>query len=463
MKIIGRDSEIAKLENAYSSNQSEFVAIYGRFRIGKTFLISNLFEYRLLLSFTSVPKSNPKDTLLLLSKTLHLNRLIENWFDAFDLIKDLIEKSPLRRKVIFLDELSWLDTPNSKFLQALSFFWNNFCSHRDDVMLIVSGSATSWIKNKIINDIGGLYNRLTLQIHLLPFSLKECEEYLLEHNIHLSKYDIIRLYMVFGGIPHYLSLLDRTFSVADNIDNLLFKENGTLKNEHENLFRSLFKNSNNYISTINSISSSIHGLTRQQIINETKQADNGHLTTILNDLENNGFIKKYLAFPEKNKEATYQIYDNFILFYHTFILQKTHNNEHFYHDNQQSPTLNSWRGLAFEVICQQHINQIKNALGIIGISATTSAFQNSDCQIDLIITRNDLTINLCEIKFYKDEFEIDKEYHQKLLRKVSTLEKVSKNKYSINLTFITIYGIKKNIYSSSVVSVVTADDFFVKK
>ena len=79
------------------------------------------------------------------------------------------------KKVIFIDEIPWLDTPRSGFLSALEYFWNSFASARKDVLLIICGSATSWIINKVLKNHGGLHNRVTYRIHLQPFTLYEYE------------------------------------------------------------------------------------------------------------------------------------------------------------------------------------------------------------------------------------------------------------------------------------------------
>ncbi|MDR0832038.1 MAG: hypothetical protein LBM99_04005, partial [Bacillales bacterium] len=359
------------------------------------------------------------------------------------------------------DELPWLDTHKSYFLQAFSFFWNNFCSHRDDVLLIVSGSATSWMKNKIINDTGGMYNRLTRQIKLLPFNLLETENFLKYKGFKINRYDIVQYYMILGGIPHYLNLLDRGLTLADNIDNLFFKKNAELKKEYNNLFNSIFKGADKHISIIDALSTKLRGMTKKDILATSKLVINGHFSAVIKDLENNDLIDKYYRYPDKERNSIYQINDNFIFFYHSFLLNKNITNEHYWHDNQLAPIINTWRGYAFEMVCLQHIRQIKQGLGISGISCSISSYQDENCQIDLLINRADKVINLCEIKFNKDEFEIDKTYNKILMNRLNYFMKLTKYKYTIDLTMITMYGIKNNIYKSTVNHSLNAETLFI--
>ena len=249
--MVGRKEEIKILEDCSESNKPEFLALYGRRRVGKTYLIKEFFHETFSFYATGVQNGNTKEQLKAFRESLikygDEERSIPNdWFEAFSRLQKLLEKDDVRRdyragkRVIFLDELPWMDRARSDFKSALDYFWNAWGSAKKDVFLIVCGSATTWVIKNIINDTGGFYNRITKQIHLLPFSLNECEQFLLQNNIEFTRKQIVESYMVFGGIPYYLDYFDRRYSIEQNIDILFFRENSPFKYEFKTLFSSLF-------------------------------------------------------------------------------------------------------------------------------------------------------------------------------------------------------------------------------
>ena len=476
MKLIGRKNEINNLETLYKSDSSEFVAVYGRRRVGKTFLIKEVFKNRLTFWHTGLsPYDRTKtdmlhDQLQAFFYTLQDYGLIggqrpKTWLEAFRLLQQLlIQKDDGRRQVVFIDEMPWMDTARSRFIPAFENFWNGWAVKRNNILLIVCGSATSWIENNLINNKGGLYNRLTAEIKLSPFTLKETEDFFAAKNISMSRYDIAVSYMVLGGVPHYLNLFEKNMSAAQNIDNLFFAKNAKLKIEFERLFGSLFKNADDHIKVVKFLSFRRGGYTRKEILENTCIKDGGGATEILKALKESDFIIEYHPFG-CSKISKYKLTDPFCLFYLQFIDNKTNNDFDFWQHNNLSPKLSTWRGLAFELLCFSHINKIKSALGISGVSSTHSAWIVEEdgkvqCQTDMLIDRSDNVVNLCEIKFYSKPFSIDKTYDKILRFRTQTLiEKISPKK-TVHLTLIATYGLKNNQYSGQIQSVVTLDDLF---
>jgi len=464
-KIIGRRNEQKRLLNLYHSGKAEFIAIYGRRRVGKTFLIRQLFEKEFVFDLAGLANANTKEQLV--NFTLSLNRATntsnttpKNWLLAFEQLISHIKNSPKERKVIFIDEISWLDTARSGFLTALEHFWNGWACTRGDIMFIVCGSATSWIMNKLINNHGGLHNRLTATIYLQPFTLHETELYLQSQNCDYARYDIAECYMTMGGIPYYLSKIDGSLSIAQNIDNLFFAENAELKYEFKNLYASLFKNDTDYIKIVEALSAKARGISRQEIEKITGLSSGGGLTTTLKDLEYCGFIRSYNSFGKKKYEQVYQLLDAYTLFYFKYLAKNEYNDTAFWTNSLNTPQHNSWAGYAFETLALQHIAEIKQTLGISGVQSAVSAWKGETAQIDLLINRKDGIINLCEIKFCGKEFAIDKNYEANLRNKVFTFKEETKTRKAVHLLMLTTYGLAKNKYSGIVQKEIILDDLF---
>lgn len=471
--MVGRKIEIEKLEKLYKSNKAELVAVYGRRRVGKTFLINSVFEDRFFLKHSGLsPEENDSKNQLkkqlnnfyisLRDSGLEKEDIPENWFEAFQLLKKLIKsKDNGERIVIFLDELPWMATKGSDFVQAFESFWNNYGCSKNNLMIIVCGSATSWMENNFINNHGGLYGRVTYEIKLKPFSLFEISEFLKSKNINYSSYDITQAYMIFGGIPYYLNYLEPEKSLAQNIDNLFFNKNSNFILEFDRLFKSVFTYSEKAKEIVKFLFTKREGYTRKEIVEKLKIADGGSLSKYLNGLVGSNFVEKYVPFTFSKREEHYKLIDPFCLFYLYFIEDNEYM-DNFWTLNIDSPKINSWRGLAFENVCFNHIDQIKFALGISGVSTKVSAYFNKEegYQIDLIIERMDNIINVCEIKFYSEEFLVNKEYFLKINHRTNLLNEKIRKKCSIMNTLISTYGVKQNEYSSVFIKQISLEDLF---
>lgn len=469
--IIGRKEEQQILHSAVQSENSEFVAVYGRRRVGKTYLIRETFGYKFTFQHTGLAKGNTKEQLFSFAISLRDAGyddcpIPKSWLEAFSLLSAYLKNSTDEKKIVFLDELPWMDTPRSNFISAFEHFWNGWASARKDIVLIICGSATSWIINKVINDHGGLHNRVTKQIALQPFTLKECEMFAKSKGLEMSRYQLAECYMVLGGIPYYWSLLEKGLSLAQNIDKIIFAKNGKLSNEFNQLYASLFKSPEQYIDIVTALGKKKVGMTREEIIAATDKYSNGALSKVLDELEYCGFIRKYNGFDKKSKQAIYQLIDNYTLFYFKFIQQNENNDEHFWSASIDSAMHRAWSGLAFERLCMAHTQQIKAALGIAGVLSNVYSWrketdETSDgAQIDLLIDRKDQVINLCEMKYSLSEYAVDAEYEQKLRNKKSAFINATNTRKAVHLTMVTTFGIKANAHSGIVQNEITLDDLF---
>ncbi len=470
--IIGRKSEQDTLGRIYDSKQSEFVAVCGRRRVGKTFLIREYFEEQMVFQTSGLAGANIQEQLKNFFYTLRrydksATVVPHDWLDAFEMLISYLESlTKVERKVVFLDELPWMDTPNSGFISALEYFWNGWASARRDVVLIVCGSATSWMMDKLINNHGGLYGRLTHRLFLQPFSLGESELFVKAKGLMLSRYEMAEVYMILGGIPYYLNLLDERLSVAQNVDRMLFNPNGELYNEFTILYRSLFKDSEAYVKVVECLNERGYGMTRTEIAEATKMKSGKTLTTILDNLESCGFIRKYVNYGCSIRKALYQLVDFFTLFYFRFLRDSSFRNLLYWSKLQRTPRFYAWAGISYEILAMNHINQIKQKLGISGVATNLYSWRSKGGvdekadQIDLVIERGDNTINLCEMKFSEGEFAIDKDYEKVLRNKIARFMEETKTRKSIQLTFVTSYGLQRNMYSGIAQNEVVLDDLF---
>lgn len=470
--LIGRKKEINLLHEIQNDDSSHFLAIYGRRRVGKTFLIREAFDYRFAFQHAGLSDGGMKGQIFAFVSSLkdagyEVKKQPKNWLEAFEYLKDLIRKSSEKKKIIFIDELSWMDTPKCDLMVALENFWNGFASARKDIVLIVCASATSWMLSKVVHNKGGLYNRLTEQIHLRTFCLGECEEYVKNSGLAFNRNQILQYYMIFGGVPYYWGFLKKGLSLSQNIDRILFEKDAPLRDEFKYLYASVFKKPENYVKIIEALGTKKVGMTREEIINAAKISNSGDLTTKLEELESCGFIRKYYAFGMKKKNAIYQLMDCFTLFYFKF-LKSQPTDEHFWTNQINTPLVNTWMGLAFERVCMEHIEQIKVKLGISGVlTEVNSWYCKADLdngvfgsQIDMLIVRKDQVINLCEMKYSQSEYTITEKVDRNIRNKISDLITISGTKYAIYPTIITTYGLVENSYSQEVQSVVTMDDLF---
>ncbi len=473
--IVGRREEIKILQETLYSQEAEMVAIFGRRRIGKTFLISTVFEKEIVFELSGTQGGsliqqlkNFRDELSIQYKTPFLVEIPEDWLGAFQLLKQyLLSLENTEKKVIFFDEVPWLSGRKSGFLEALGYFWNSWAS-RQNIVLVICGSAASWMIRRIVHDKGGLHNRITKRIHLQPFTLSETEDFLQSRGVFFDRFQLLHLYMAMGGVPQYLKEVKPNLSATQNIDKICFSNGGLLQDEFSKLYGALFSNADKHISIIRALAQKWKGMDRDEILQKTKLDSGGGFTTHLEELEQSGFIMSYQPFGKKVRDKIYRLTDAYSLFYLHFI-ENTSNQEGIWLQLSQSQKFKSWSGYAFENLCLNHLPQIKKALGISGIFASPSTFYKKQTpelggtQIDLVLDRKDHVINLFEMKFYEDTFVPTKSFADNLREKRLIFKTYTQTKKQISWVMISAYGIKHNQHSLGLVdSVLTIDDLFEK-
>lgn len=473
--IIGRDKEVKILEKVLASPRPEFVAVVGRRRIGKTFMIKNTYQKQLDFELTGMQYGNKSDQLqgfiYALESAFPLMEIKEkprSWLAAFHALSKALEgknKKEKEKMVVFLDELPWLATKKSGFITGLSWFWNSWAVNKN-IVLVICGSAASWMIDKIINDRGGLHNRVTELILLQPFSLAETEAFMKSRNIRLNRYQIAQIYMAMGGVPMYLDRLKPGLSAVQNIQEICFLPSGYLRNEFDRLFASLFENSEKHVDIVRALASKRMGMSRAEIIAKTKFTNGGMLTAVLNELHQSGFIEIYADFGKRKQMSIYRLNDPYSLFYLTFIEKVTANKKIDFTRLSDLPNYKSWSGYAFENLCFGHIGAIRKALGISGIFTSISSFVAkpkdglSGAQIDLLID-SDQSINLCEIKFAQSDYTLSKSDVKNLENKKQVFRYHTKSKKHIFTTLITTFGVTDNANRlNHVDQTIVLDDLF---
>jgi hypothetical protein len=468
--LIGREREQEILQACLDSRRSEFVAVYGRRRVGKTFLVKELFGKDFAFYATGILGG---------SKTVQLENFNQeiasfggsdlqpaaDWPAAFSNLNQLLSRIQRPgKKIVFLDEIPWMSTHRSGFLSALDHFWNRWAAASKDVLLIICGSAASWVIDNVVDNTGGLHNRLTQIINLQPFTLRECEAYCVEYGILLPRYQIAEAYMIFGGIPHYLSLMSPKHSLPQNVDRMYFEPGAQLANEYQNVFRSLFKHPQNHIRVVEALGSKAKGMNREELIQASGVPEGGGLTKVLKELESSGFVREYLAYGKRRRDKLYQLIDPFTLFHLRFNQKQQVFSSDFWMQYHKTPAHNSWVGAAFERLCLLHVEQLRRALGISGVLTEVFSWQSQGsqpkAQIDLVLDRSDGIINLCEMKYSSSEYIIDKAEDQALRNRCAAFLAETRTNKALQTTIISSYGLKRNSYSMAVPYQLTIDDLF---
>ena len=471
--MIGRIQERKELEASLSATEAQLIAVCGRRRVGKTYLVRESFNGKFFFEHAGIMHGTMSEQLAEFADSLRRAGLkdvpaLSGWREAFNELERLINSGRGKgKKVIFIDEMPWMDTPRSNFTAALEHFWNGWASARNDVVLIVCGSATSWIINKVIHNKGGLHNRVTGKIHLRPFTLAECEEYADARHLGMSRSQVAEAYMVLGGVPHYWSFLRKDASLAQNIDRMFFSEDGELKDEFYELYASLFKRKEPYEAIVTALAGKKSGMTRDEIVVAAKTANNGRLTERLAELEQCGFIRSFHVVGACASAIVYQLMDSFTIFHFNFIANNKRNSEVFWSSSLGSPMYNAWRGLSFERLCLQHVGKIKEAIGIAGVDAEVGCWRHvaderypHGAQIDLVIDRADNVVDLCEMKCTDSPYRVTDTDMADLKRKCDAYRTVTRTKKSIHTLLVSANGTEPGMYRNEINCEVTLDALF---
>ncbi|MCL9981139.1 MAG: ATP-binding protein [Bacteroidia bacterium] len=465
-KIIGRASEKETLQEAIDSHRSELIAVYGRRRIGKTYLIREFYKKQILFSFSglrngTLPNQLENFMLELNSITKDFkNEEPKSWLQAFHLLKTHLKgiSETTRKKVIFIDEFPWVDSIRSGFLPAFENFWNTYCTTRNDIIVVICGSAASYMMKKIIKNRGGLHNRITRKIKLEPFKLKEVQDFFEYKGIKLPEMEIIKIYMAIGGVAEYLEHIKNGDSSVTAIDRLCFQKGAQLENEFEEVFKSLFEEGSYHEQIIRSLSNaSKKGMLRTEILQDQELQTGGQFSKSMNELIESGFVEKYHSYRNKRKTTLYRIVDEFCLFHLQFIRTFKGNSWIQLYTKREYET---WCGYSFELICLKHIECIKKALKCDQINSKNYSWSNSNAQVDLVIDRNDNLITLCEIKFSNDVFFVDEQYSNKLRKKESEFKNSTSTKKGVNTIMLTTWGISGNHSIGLVAQSITKECLF---
>ncbi len=485
--LVGRLEESKILETLYLSDQAEFLALYGRRRIGKTYLIHSFFSHKEghFFRVTGQKKGTLREQIrgfmAAISQTFYPGieiKVKDNWFDVLEILRQAIlsHVAPDKKVVLFFDEFPWMVGRKSRLLEALEYYWNQYWSNDKRIKLIICGSSAAWIIRKIINQKGGLHNRITRKIQLKPFKLKEIKIFLDHKGVVLNHKQIIEIYMATGGVPYYLNPIEKGYSAAQIIEQLAFSENGLLFKEFDNLFNSLFEEAQSYIDLLRIVAKNRYGIEQTQIISQSHFYSNGGTAVKkLNELVETGFLMKFKPHFNKRKGIFYRLIDEYTFFYLSWIepvkdtLQREALESGYWTHLRESSAWRAWAGYTFESICYQHLPEIRKALGL-NPTAIPDAWRyvpskrenDQGAQVDLLFDRKDGVINLCEIKYTEQPFVLDRAQAAQLKTKLDVFVKKTGSKKQIFLTLISASGVKPTFYSEEMITqVVSVDDLFL--
>lgn len=470
--IVGRHKEQQVLRECIDSSRAELIAVYGRRRVGKTFLVKNFFDGNFDFYCTGIYDATKKEQLANFATALQeyfgmeVKPRFADWFEAFEQLKACLKGLNKDKIVVFIDEMPWFDTPRSRFLKAFEWFWNSWAADQHNLKIVVCGSATTWIMSKLLGDKGGMHNRVTKRIKISPFTLAETEEMLAKQGAEMDRYQIVQLYMAIGGVPFYLQKVKPGYSAAQCIDQLFFEDNAELAIEYNILFRSLFKEGVKYRQVVECLSKHMKGMTRDELLKALKWEDTGNVTTILENLCNCDFLRSYSAFGKKERGKMYQLTDMFTLFHLRFVKGYSGGDENYWSTMANTKSVEAWSGYAFEQVCLSHIPQIKQALGINGTQTNISSWSvkgdagKRGAQIDLVIDRADHIIDLCEMKFTEGLFTITKDYAERLRERKDIFRETTKTRKTLHTILVTTWGLQQTPYAGTVQKTVTMADLF---
>jgi len=474
MEIIARKKEKKVLADILWSKSAELLAIYGRRRVGKTFLVRNFFEsLDNVIYFEMAGQKQESGEYAPLKYQLgnfkyQFERTFskeiqvpQSWQEAFNILKKEVDRfdDANVKLILFFDELPWLCSPKSGFFEALDQAWNTSFERQHNVKVIVCGSAASWMLKKIVHAKAGFSRRITHKIQLPPFSLKETKEYLTFKGFDLSLMSIAEIYMIFGGIPYYLNFMNPHKSIYQNIEDECFDISGRLVDEYHLVFDSLFNHSNNHKKIVEFIASRQKGVLLKELTKQFSSLKGGSLSRIIDNLVGSSFIKKTAPLYNEKKGTTYRIIDEYILFYLKWIKSAPQSiiespNTLYFQSIAQKNAYSSWKGFAFERLCLKHEYQIRKALGIHKILTMPSMVYFYDeqgkrsSQIDLLFERADRVITICEMKYSETEYSLKKSDIKSMMHKKKDLRRYlsakKKGQKDIHICYITSNGVKHN-------------------
>ncbi len=474
--LIGRQRERDVLDRAMASTEAELVAIYGRRRVGKTYLIREVLGAEICFELTGAHSATLRTQLGNFAAALRhsldpkCSIVPDDWRSAFEQLRAALRKrrAGARKRVVFLDELPWLAARRSEFLPAFEHFWNSWAVTQRDLVVVVCGSAAAWMVRELLQARGGLHNRVTRKIRLAPFTIAETEQYLLSRGIDLGRYQTLELYSALGGIPHYLRHLERGDSASTAIDRMCFARDGELHDEFNQLYSSLFEHSERHVGLIRALAKAPSGLTRSELVVASAVPSGGTISRTLDELEMSGFVLRMPQLTRAKRDAIYRLGDEYSLFFLKWIETHRGRADGIWINRRGTPAWRAWSGYAFEGMCLKHVAAIKRALGIDAVETIEAAWSHRPsstgdhgAQIDLVIDRKDATINVCEMKFSENPFTIDKRYAGELRTKRDVFRRVTATRKAVVLTMITTYGVVPGAYTTELVDkALTMDALF---
>jgi AAA+ ATPase superfamily predicted ATPase len=469
---IAREKEAHILDRLWDSTEAELVALYGRRRVGKTFLVRSILGQRIpFFELTGVKDGSTRLQLdnfaKVLSRVFYPGISVappKTWHQAFDMLVAAIDARPPDEKTtIFLDELPWLASPRSGLLQALDHAWNAELSRRPKVRLIACGSAASWMMKNVINAKGGLYNRVTRRVHLRPFSMLEAAAYLKSRGVRFTPMQMITTYLALGGVPYYLRLIEPELSAMQALHAVCLAPEAPLSDEFDRVFASLFEHDHEHQKIVKELAKHRYGVERKKLVKLLGKRSGGRLSNRMTELEASGFIRAFTPYGKDTRDTYYRLVDEFTLFCLRWMIPVTRKGGGYTASGWQSqirqPSWHSWAGYAFEGVCLKHADVLQDLLAFSEVPSQVGTWRHvprggrdgNGAQIDLLYDRDDGVLSLCEVKYRDGEYALDRGAARSLMHKLDVFQRRMKPRKRISLSLITSGSFRPNAWSQDLI------------
>lgn len=389
-QFIGREDELNVLETKYRSPNGQLVVLYGRRRIGKTETLRKFCEGKEHVFFSCTECTDEQQlrafSSRLLAKGIPASRYVEsfsNWEQALGSVSEL----PFRgKRLLVIDEFPYMVKSNPSIPSILQNLWDIRLKN-DNVMIILCGSAMSFLEKEVLAEKNPLYGRATgiLKINAMGFydAIRFFPDY--------SSADKVMAYAVLGGIPHYLKQFDQRRTLEDNIKQSILHRGSILYSEVEFLIRQELRETTVYNTIIGAVAL---GNTKLNGIFQKTQIDRSKLTVYLRKLVDLGIVRREFPVSDSIKEQAnvqrglYQITDNFFRFWYAFVFPNMSELEagdvDGIYNNAIQPVLEQYASRVYEDVCREYLRRMNRQDSLPFRFTEIGSWWNKDSEIDIV-------------------------------------------------------------------------------
>ncbi|MCE5294505.1 MAG: AAA family ATPase [Chlamydiales bacterium] len=452
--FIGRKNELEDLKGLLQLKVASLAVIKGRRRVGKSRLARE-FAKNFTYTYTFVGLAPTKGVLdhhqrTYFSSQMDQQGIVQNSGESWaDLFLDVATHCLQGRVLVILDEISWMGASDPTFLGQLKTAWDEHFSKNPNLVLLLSGSQSTWIDDNILGDMN-FVGRITYPLTLHELSLEDCRNFWGAQKELVSPYEMLKVLAVTGAIPGYLLRINPKQTAEENIQRLCFSRKGSLVREFDGLFSYLIAPRNQLYKKILQLLAE-KTATGEQLNEWLEKKKGGDITKYLKDLCENGFVTRQFTWHLKDgsisKLSHYRLSDNYTRFYLKYMEQ----NKAGILLGQVLNLPASWHGILgyqFENLVLSNSSKIQQLLGIQpsdiichGPYFQTETSTRKGCQIDYLIQTKNNNLYAVEIKFKDDK--IDSSIIAEVQEKIARLDKPKG--FSCRAVLIHVNGVAQSV------------------